>query len=90
MITRERFEELFEGKSALSEQAGLRDNALLGLIIINKYLPKMGVEAAEHDIIYSGAVDELIKAGITEEDVITLRRLNWMIDEFDEGLACFV
>ncbi len=89
MVTRERFEELFEiTKSALSDYEG--DNALLGLIIINKYLPKMGIEAAEHDIIYSGDVDELIKAGITEEDVITLRRLNWMIDEFNEGLACFV
>lgn len=89
MITRERFEELFRiTESALNEYEG--DNALLGLLIINKYLPKMGIEAAEHDVIYSADIGSLIEAGITEEDTITLRRLNWMIDEFEEGLACFV
>lgn len=67
----------------------LGDNVLEGLLIIRKYCPaKTVLEAAEHDVIYSVDMDDLIKAGITEEDVIRLRNLNWMIDE--HHLACFV
>jgi len=86
-MTEERFKELFEETGgALSEYEG--DSAFLGLVIINKYLPRIGVEGADHDIIYSSNVNTLIEAGITEEDVITLRKLNWMIEM--EHLACFV
>ena len=88
-MTREKFEELMKGSSNLSSFNGYC-NVFLGLKIITKYLPKVGIEAAEHDIIYSAGVDELLEAGITEEDVTELQKLNWMIDEFEEGLACFV
>ena len=64
------------------------DNAMKGLLIITKYLPTAGIGAAEHDVIYSVSSDRLVEAGITAEDAVTLRRLNWMIDE--ESLACFV
>ena len=63
-------------------------NALTGLLIIQKYLPSRGIEAAEHDVIYSAGVEELVEAGITEEDTVLLRDYNWMVDE--ESLACFV
>jgi len=63
-------------------------NALTGLLIIQKYLPNRGIEAAGHDIIYSAEVEELVEAGITEEDTVLLRDYNWMVDE--ESLACFV
>lgn len=63
-------------------------NAVKGLLIIQKYLPGKGVEGADHDVIYSVSVDQLIKSGITEEDVTALRVQNWMIDA--DCMACFV
>jgi hypothetical protein len=65
-----------------------QNRALAGLKIIAKYLPAAGVEGADHDVIYSVDVNEIVKAGITEEDAIQLRQLNWMID--DGYLAKFV
>ena len=65
------------------------DNAFVGLQIIRKYLPKSGIEGADHDVIYSASVEKLLEAGITKEDAIELRRLNWMIED-GEYLACFV
>ena len=81
-----RFEEIMEGDSKLEDYDD--DNAILGLLIIRKYMPKRGIECAQHDIIYSVDADELIEAGLTEKDAIELRNLNWMISE--ESLACFV
>ena len=85
-MTEERFQELMEGDSALNEYE--QDNALLGLNLIAKYFPNKGIGGADHDIIYSVSEDEIIAAGITEEDVIELRRMNWIIDQ--DYLACFV
>lgn len=65
-------------------------NVFSGLEIIRKYLPKLGIEGAEHDIIFSATISEILEAGITEEDALKLRKLNWMIDETNTGLACFV
>ena len=65
------------------------DNAILGLNIIRKYLPKRGIDGAEHDMIYSVTIDEIVKAGISEEDATELRRLNWHLEE-GYCLACFV
>lgn len=65
------------------------DNALFGLNLIAKYLPKSGIGSAEHDIICACYVSELVEAGITKEDVIRLKELNWMVEN-DEYLACFV
>ncbi len=86
MITLEKFQEIFEGDSCLEKYHD--DNAILGLNIIRKYMPTKGIEGADHDIIYSVLVDEIIESGITEEDVRELRNLNWMIES--HGLACFV
>lgn len=67
------------------------DNAFQGLQIIAKYINPAEediIQAAEHDIIYSVDLEEIIKAGLTKEDAIALRNLGWM--EQDGGLACFV
>ena len=81
-----RFEEIFEETdSDLSNIDG--DNAYLGLQIIAKYTKRL-ICGAEHDMIFSESIDNLIENGITEEDVIQLSKLNWMI-EYD-SLACFV
>lgn len=65
------------------------DNVIAGIDVIRKYI-KSGeiIVAAGHDIIYSVTVDEIIEAGIIEEDVTKLSKLNWMV-EYDQ-LACFV
>lgn len=86
-MTEERFIELMEA-DVDTDWEGC--NVFSGLKIITKYLPEKGIEGAEHDIIFSACVSELVEAGITEEDVVALRKLNWMIDEMGEGLACYV
>ena len=88
-MDRERIEEIFENTESELHLLNGKDNAFEGLKIISKYTNKL-IVGAEHDIIHSEEVENLIKAGITEEDVIQLAKLNWMIDEWDIGLACFV
>jgi len=85
-MTREQFDDIMN--SDISTQFPEGDNAIAGLQIIIKYLPKSGIEGADHDIIYSCDVEELVEAGITEEDTRQLREWNWMIQ--DGYLACFV
>ena len=85
----ERFIEILEGDSKFPKGLKGDDNAFLGLLIIRKYLPKSGIEGAGHDVIWSVDIDEIIEAGITEEDARKLRDLNWMIEE-GTYLACFV
>jgi len=83
-MTRERFEEIFE--TVESDWEG--DNAFKGCVIIAKYTDEI-IGAAEHDVIYSEEIDALIEAGITEEDVAALAKLNWHIGEYG-CLECFV
>lgn len=64
------------------------DNALKGLLILNKYFDNVLI-AAEHDKIYSVGVEQAIEKGITENDIIELAKLNWMLED-GECFACFV
>jgi len=55
-----------------------------GLTLMGKYIPTVDVDAAEHDKIYASCeVDQLLEAGITEEDTIILSGLGWMTDDSD-------
>jgi len=63
------------------------DNAYQGLQIISKYTNSL-IVAAEHDIIYSEGIEQLINKGITKEDCIALNKLHWHIE--CDCLACFV
>ena len=65
-------------------------NVFEGLKIITKYVPHIGIEGAEDDIVYSVNVDKLLDADITKEDTIILRSLGWLVDDDDECLACLV
>jgi hypothetical protein len=89
-MTEEEFRKIFSndetGGSLLSDLEP--DNALMGLNLIAKYLPSKGIEGADHDIIYSVDIEELVEAGITKEDVTMLHLINWGIE--DEFLICFV
>lgn len=82
----EQLEAIFDDESINFDWEG--DNAMQGLLIITKYLPNRGITGADHDVIYSASVEEIVDAGITEKDVRELRRLNWMVEY--GGLACFV
>lgn len=86
-MTKERFIQIFkEDKDPQWEG----DNTYQGLQIIAKYMKdKEIICAAEHDIIHSVDIDELVEAGITEEDVYALVNLNWMLTD-DTYLSCFV
>lgn len=64
-------------------------NITQGLLIIQKYLPQSEIEGAGKNIIYSVDIKKLIDAGITKEDAIKLRKLNWMVED-GQYLACFV
>jgi len=83
-MTEERFEEIFEE----TESKWDGDNTYQGLQIIAKYTDNV-IQGAGHDIIFSEDIETLIENGITEEDVIALRKLNWMIEDCTH-LACFV
>jgi hypothetical protein len=86
-MTEEQFEEIFENTdSDLGSVDG--DNCYLGLQIMSKYVKNL-VHGADHDIMYGPDVRELVEAGITEEDVTMLSKLNWMIND-SEYVACFV
>jgi hypothetical protein len=89
-MTRERFDEIFETvETNFEKHEKLGESTVAGLIILAKYLPKSGVTGADHDIIYACNIDDLIEAGITEEDTIILKELNWMIQD-GVYLASFV
>ena len=88
-MRKERFDKIMNSDVDFSIFIKYQDNtAFLGLQIIRKYLPTRGIEDAGHEIIYSVNVDQILEAGITEEDAVELRSLNWMIE--NNRLACFV
>lgn len=85
-MTEERFIEIM--KDGDVDISGVGDNAFEGLRIMCKYVNNL-IQGANHDIIYGPNIEELIEAGITEEDVADIRKLNWMVED-DSYLACFV
>ncbi len=87
-ITEERFLELMEEDTA--DIKNIPDNAMEGLLVIQRYMPdKCILQGAQHDIIYGPNIDDLIEAGIIEDDVKYLRRMNWHVED-DTYLSCFV
>lgn len=92
MITSKRFIEIMNDNSIKKDD--LHDNCFKGLKIIRDILDRNEktksdevVIGAEHDIVISVYVNDILSE-VTEEDVIKLKKLNWMIE--DNNLACFV
>jgi hypothetical protein len=89
-MTIERLEEIFSDENlSLVDWTG--DNTYQGLQIIAKYIDPNNntiITGAEHDVMYSVEGEYLIDAGLTEEDAIKLRDLNWSY--YDGGLFCYV
>ena len=65
-----------------------RSSVLIGLNIIEKYLPGFHIEPA-HDVLYCAEIDKLIEAGLTIKDAEELRKQNWMYDGEHDCLAVF-
>lgn len=86
MLTIDELEEIFKEDNDIDWKG---DNALIGLNIISKYFPnKTVLQGADHDIIYSVDIYEIVEAKLTTVDAIKLRNLNWMIQ--DDMLCCYV
>lgn len=77
-MTEEEFVQIMESEQPDSDS---KSDIFDGLVIMRKYLPNANIAAAEHDEVYGPDIDDLVKAGITEEDAKALRSLNWMIDD---------
>lgn len=71
-----KFEKFFDEDKFFDVES---NGVVKGLQIMQKYIPSADIEGAEHDLIYSVSVKELVKAGITEDDVVKLRNLGWHI-----------
>jgi hypothetical protein len=72
-------EEIFEDENIKQD---LLFSVFLGLEILRKYVPNADITAATHDKVYCNVdVEQACNAEITKEDIINLRRMNWMIDE---------
>jgi len=78
-MTKEEVLELFSADEFTERIEG--DNTLEGLNILSKYTKQDVIAAAEHDIIYSADVDDVLEAGITDDELKRLRALGFMIEE---------
>ena len=85
-MTQEKFTELMNIDLGDSEEFE-NSRIFKGLEIIRKYIPDADIEAAEHDIIYCCGIEDIVNAGITENDVKTLNAYGWHISE--DALAHF-
>ncbi len=88
-MTKEQFEAIFK-EHCPYDSFESKSQILKGLNIIAKYLPNVDIGAAEHDQVWASCeIDELIAAGIIEEDAQRLWKLGWLISEDDGGLTHF-
>lgn len=85
-MERERLIEIIENTE--SEYTKGIDNAYEGLRILAQYSHYV-LQGADHDIIYSIDVDDIIDT-ITEEDAIQLAKYGWFIDSDADCMAHFV
>jgi len=89
-MTEERLIEIMQSDEIETKWEG--DNTLQGFAILSKYIdPKLNIllTGASWDIIYGPYISDLISLGITEDEVIALRGLNWMLEN-ESYFACFV
>ena len=92
-MTQEKFLEIFNDEDNKIKRKWDGDNALQGLLILAKYIDptkKDIICGADHDIIYGPEISDLVDGGITEEDVIKLKSLNWGLSDDNYCLTCFV
>jgi len=89
VLNEEQFVEIINDKKAYDrEDYKGKNGILIGLQIVEKYLPNDGIEA-DHDIVFSADVKDLIKAGITIEDVESLNHHGWFVGDGDYYISHF-
>ena len=91
LLSKERLKEIFTDTS--HDLHNTNDNAVAGLLILQKY--KSWVLCyAEHEKIFGPPIEEILEAGLTEEDATMLVKIGWGIelDEDDEReyFRCFI
>ena len=81
-MTQQEFEKIFEETVRVNQTNGF----FKGLQIIYKYIKdrKDIITGAEHDVVYSVDVDDLLNEDIRIEDTIELAKLGWLVD-VEEG-----
>lgn len=82
-MTEELFKEIFDS----IEPDWKGDNCFNGMMVISKYTDNI-VTAAAKGIVYSITLKEIISLKISADDVIVLRKNNWMLT--DGRLSCFI
>jgi len=61
-------------------------SVFVGLEILRSRIETADITAAEHDIVYTNvSVKAAVNAGFTENEILVLRKNNWMLDD-DNGL----
>ena len=68
---------------------GQTDPIISGLLVMRKYIPDADICAAASDRVYACDIGDLLKAGITRDDIVTLAKLDWRRHETD-ALAHYV
>lgn len=77
-MTKEEIIEIFENvESSYKEKI---DSTFIGLSIISKYSNYV-IQGANHDVIWSEDIDNLIDADITNEDIRELASLGFFIED---------
>ena len=69
------------------------DNVMQGLLIIAKYFDskkETTMISVGYKILYSVDIQAIIDKGLTKEDAVKLRGLNWMIESKFNFISCFV
>ncbi len=89
-MTADRFREIMNDEEIETIFPEKENNFFRGIKIIGKYLPKDCIAGADHDVVFSADVNDIVKAGITEGEALELRKINWHLDNDADCLACFV
>jgi hypothetical protein len=85
----EEFVSIFDNGSYDIMLDSSNDDVYEGLNIMAKYVEEV-ITGAEHDVIYSASISDLLYEGITVEDAKKLSRLDWGINEDFECMYHYV
>lgn len=81
-MTTDKFIEILNEEDNFSSTEG--DDVVTGILIMIKYLPSNSniiIQGAGHDDVWGPNIDELVDAGITEEDTHLLRKCGWRVED---------
>jgi hypothetical protein len=62
----------------------------LGMQILRLYIPDAKIESTHNNTVWSVNINQLLKAGLTTEDCLTLKELGWYLCTKSNSLACSI